>query len=126
VLLVVRKILVCNLLLLVLVGCTPTINTIPTAKSILTEHSQADILQYNHLIYINTTSLESKKQLEYTKCEKIGEIIKTTNSSKNFKDFYATKLESGTEIFSTNNNNIYTIIADINGQQILYTVLIEG
>ncbi|KOP80584.1 hypothetical protein AMS59_04180 [Lysinibacillus sp. FJAT-14745] len=57
---------------------------------------------------------------------KIGEIIKTTNSSEKFKDFYATKLESGTEIFSTNDKNIYTIIADINGQQILYTVLLEG
>lgn len=121
-----KMLLICNLLILVLVGCTPAINTNPTAKYILTEHSQADILQYNNLIYINATSLESKKQLEYTKCEKIGEIIKTTNSSKNFKDFYATKLESGTEIFSTNDNNIYTIIADINGQQILYTALLEG
>ncbi len=121
-----RKILICNLLILVLVGCTPAINTTPTAKSILTEHTQADILQYNNLIYINTTSLESMKQLEYTKCEIIGEIIKTTNSSKNFNDFYATKLESGTKIFSTNDNNIDTIIADLNGQYILYTVLLEG
>ncbi|MDM5247414.1 MULTISPECIES: hypothetical protein [unclassified Lysinibacillus] len=121
-----KKILICNLLILVLVGCSPTINTNPTANSILKEHSQADILQYNNLIYINATSLESMKQLEYTKSEKIGKIIKTTNSSKNFKDFYATKLESGTEIFSTNDHNIYTIIAESNGQQILYTALLEG
>ncbi|MFJ8519723.1 hypothetical protein [Lysinibacillus xylanilyticus] len=121
-----RKILICNLLIFVLVGCTPAINTNPTANSILKEHSQADILQYNNLIYINATSLESMNQLEYIKCEKIGEIIKTTDSSKNFKDYYATKLESGTEIFSTNDNNIYTIIADINGQQVLYMALLEG
>ncbi|MGE7946561.1 hypothetical protein [Lysinibacillus sp. NPDC093688] len=121
-----RKMLICNLLILLLVGCTPAINTNPTAKSILKEHSQVDILQYNNLIYINATSLESMQQFEYTKCEKIGEIIKTTNSSKNFKDFYATKLESGTKIFSTNENNTYTIIAEINGQHILYTVLLEG
>jgi hypothetical protein len=118
--------LICNLLIFVLVGCTPAINTNPTANYILKEHSQADILQYNNLIYINATSLESMNQLEYIKCEKIGEIIKTTNSSKDFKDYYATKLESGTEIFSTNDNNIYTIIADINGQQVLYMALLEG
>jgi len=121
-----RNMLICNLLILLLVGCTPAINTNPTAKSILKEHSQADILQYNNLIYINATSLGSMQQFEYTKCEKIGEIIKTTNSSKNFKDFYATKLESGTKIFSTNDNNTYTIIAEINGQHIIYTVLLEG
>ncbi|MFB7156940.1 hypothetical protein [Lysinibacillus sp. NPDC056232] len=78
------------------------------------------------MIYINATSLGSMKQLEYTKCEKIGEIIKTTNSSKNFKDFYATKLVSGTKIFSTNDDNTDTIIAELNGQHILYTVLLEG
>ncbi len=121
-----RKILICNLLIFILVGCTPAINTNPTAKSILKEHSQADILQYNNLIYINATSLESIKEIEYIKCKKIGEIIKTTNSSKNFQDFYATQLESGTEIYSTNDNNIYTIIADTNGQQILYMALLEG
>ncbi|KOS61816.1 hypothetical protein FJQ98_08845 [Lysinibacillus agricola] len=121
-----RKILICNLLILVLVGCAPAINTNPTATSILKEHSQVDILQYNNLIYINATSLESIKKLEFTKSEKIGEVVKTTNSSKKFKDFYATKLESGTEIFSTNDNNTYTIIAESNGQQILYTVLLEG
>jgi len=121
-----RKILICILLILVFVGYTPAIITNPTAKSILTEHSQADILQYNNLIYINTTSLGSMKHLDYTKCEKIGEIIKSTNSSKNFKDFYATKLVSGTKIFSTNNNNTDTIIAEFNGQHILYTVLLEG
>lgn len=121
-----RKTLICNLLIFILVGCTPAINTNPTAKSILKEHSQADILQYNNLIYINATSLESIKEIEYIKCKKIGEIIKTTNSSKNFQDFYATQLESGTEIYSTNDNNIYTIIADTNGQQILYMALLEG
>ncbi|MCL1694228.1 hypothetical protein [Lysinibacillus sp. BPa_S21] len=121
-----RKTLICNLLIFILVGCTPAINTNPTAKSILKEHSQADILQYNNLIYINATSLESMKEIEYIKCKKIGEIIKTTNSSKNFQDFYATQLESGTEIYSTNDNNIYTIIADTNGQQILYMALLEG
>ncbi|MCL1699061.1 hypothetical protein [Lysinibacillus sp. Bpr_S20] len=121
-----KTVLICNLLIFILVGCTPAINTNPTAKSILKEHSQADILQYNNLIYINATSLESMKEIEYIKCKKIGEIIKTTNSSKNFQDFYATQLESGTEIYSTNDNNIYTIIADTNGQQILYMALLEG
>lgn len=126
VLLVMRKLLICNLLFLVLVGCAPAINTNPTAKSILNEHSQADILQYNQLIYINATNLEWIKKVEYNKSEKIGEIVKTTNSPKNFKDFYATKLKSGTEIFSTNDHDIHTIIVELDGQQLLYTVLLEG
>lgn len=62
----------------------------------------------------------------FAKDEKIGEIMKTTTSSKNFKDFYATQLPIGTKIYSTNNNNTYTIIAELNGKEILYTVLLEG
>jgi hypothetical protein len=122
-----KKILIFNLIfLLILSGCSSATNINPTAQSILKENSQADILQYNNLIYINATNLKSIKKSNFKKGEKIGEIIKNTTSSKNFKDFYATKLAIGTEIFSTNNKDTQTLIAELNGKQILYTVLLEG
>ncbi|MFO1445121.1 hypothetical protein KDN24_18355 [Bacillus sp. Bva_UNVM-123] len=122
-----KKILIYNLLLLfILVGCSSAIHTNPTARSILKEDSRADILQYNQLIYINATNLKIDGKAEFTKDEKLGEIMKTTTSSKNFKDFFATQLPIGTEIYSTNDNNTYTIIAKVNGKEILYTVLLEG
>ncbi|WP_107841002.1 hypothetical protein [Metasolibacillus meyeri] len=119
-----KKNLVCNLfLLLLLVGCSSAIPMNPTAKSILKENPTADIIQYENLIYINAMNLEGIENLEFTKEEKIGEVKKTTTVSTGFKDFYATKLAVGTDIFSTNTQ---IIIAELNGKQIPYIVLLEG
>ncbi|GIN87943.1 hypothetical protein J6TS2_43290 [Heyndrickxia sporothermodurans] len=123
-----KKRFLCHLiLLLVIAGCSATPMN-PTAKSILKENPHADILRYNNLIYINATNIESVKKSNYTKGDKIGEIKKTTTSSINFKNFYATKLATGTEIFSTGDKDkdTYTIITEVNGKQILYRVLLEG
>lgn len=122
-----QKILVYSLLfLLILTGCSSAIPGNPTAKTILKEDPEADIFQYNQLIYINATDKVSVKNDNFIKEEKIGEIKKMTTSSAFFKDFYATKLPVGTEIFATNDHDTYTIIVEIDGEQILYTALVEG
>lgn len=122
-----KKILIYNLILLIILeGCSSVIPANPTAKSILKENSQADILQYKNLIYINVTNLELVKKSKFTKGDMIGKVKKNTKVSKDFKDFYATKLAIGTELFSTKDNNTQFIIAKLNGKQILYKVLLEG
>ncbi|MGE8204882.1 hypothetical protein ACQKP0_09990 [Heyndrickxia sp. NPDC080065] len=78
------------------------------------------------MIYSNASNLEWVEKSNYIKGKKIGKIIKTTTSSRNFKDFYATKFAVGTEIFSTNDKNTYTLIVEVNGKQIIYIALIEG
>ena len=111
--------------LLVLTGCTSAIPDNPTAKSILKENPQVDILQYNQLIYTNVTKPEFIQD-NFIKSDKLGEIKKMTSSSLFFKDFYATKLPIGTEIFATNEHNTYSIIVELDDEQRIYKVLIEG
>jgi len=122
-----QKILVYSFLfVLVLTGCSSVIPGNPTSKSILKEDPQADILQIDQLIYIKASDQESLKKGDFIKEDKIGEIKKTTASTLFFKDFYATKLPVGSEIFATNDHDTYTIIIEIDGQQILYKALVEG
>ncbi|MDM5229930.1 hypothetical protein [Lysinibacillus pakistanensis] len=120
------KLLISNLMfLLVLAGCSSAIPDNPTAKSILKENPQVDILQYNQLIYTKVTEPELIKD-NFIKSDKLGEIKKTTTSSLFFKDFYATKLPIGTEIFATDDQNTYTLIIELDGDQRIYKALIEG
>ncbi|KOP72718.1 hypothetical protein AMS59_17595 [Lysinibacillus sp. FJAT-14745] len=122
-----QKILVYSFLfLLVLTGCSSVIPDNPTAKTILKEDAQADILQFDHLIYIKAADQESLIKNNFIRGDKIGVIKKTTTSTLFFKDFYATKLPIGSEIFATNNHDTYTIIVEIDGKQILYKALLEG
>ncbi|MFB7156257.1 hypothetical protein [Lysinibacillus sp. NPDC056232] len=122
-----QKILVYSFLfLLVLTGCSSVIPGNPTAKTILKENAQADILQIDELIYIKAADQESLKKDAFIKEDKIGEIKKTTTSTLFFKDFCATKLPVGSEIFATNDHDTYTIIVEIEGKQLLYTALVEG
>lgn len=102
-----QKILVYSFLfLLVLAGCSTAIPGNPTSKTILKENSQAaDILQMEQLIYIKASNQESLKKGDFIKEDKIGEIKKTTTSTLFFKDFYATKLPAGFEIFATNDHD---------------------
>ncbi|MGE8001143.1 hypothetical protein ACQKOF_21255 [Lysinibacillus sp. NPDC093190] len=114
------------LFLLVLTGCSSVIPDNPTAKTILKEDAQADILQIDQLIYIKAADQESLIKNIFIKGDKIGEIKKTTTSTLFFKDFCATKLPVGSEIFTTNDQDTYTIIVEIDGKQILYKALVEG
>jgi hypothetical protein len=122
-----QKILVYSFLfILVLTGCSSVVPGNPTSKTILKEDPQADILQINQLIYIKVADQGSLKNGDFIKEDKIGEIKKTTTSTLFFKDFYATKLPVGSEIFATNDHDTYTIIVVIDGKQILYKALVEG
>lgn len=76
-------------------------------------------MQYDGLIYRQVSDLG----IAFTKGEKLGEIKKTTTAWFSFKDFYATQLLVGTELFATNTQYI---IAEVDGKQISYIALIEG
>ena len=104
---------------LALAGCSTGSPTNPTAKSVLKDDAQADILQYEGLIYQQVSDLD----ITFTKGEILGEIKKTTTRWLGFKNLYATQLAVGTELFSTNTQYM---IAEVDGKQIPYIALIEG
>ncbi|GLC89119.1 hypothetical protein [Lysinibacillus piscis] len=122
-----KKILIYQLVMLfILVGCSSAVKTNPTARSILADNPQADILQYKDVVYRNVTEEEWLDSSTYIKGEKLGEIAKRTTSTLFFKNCYATKLKAGTSFFATNNNSFSMIIVEIGDKQLLYQALLEG
>ncbi|QOR64866.1 hypothetical protein IM538_13510 [Cytobacillus suaedae] len=102
-----------------------------TAKDVLRQNSDADIIQYNNgNVYSNVTSLEwfQDEKSKYTKEKFVGEIIKQTNSSFLFKDFYSTKLPVGTKVYSTDEDVrlSYILIVEHDGEDLYYMRLLEG
>ena len=116
-------------LFLSLTGCGVPGN--PTAKDILDDYPEADIIKLDDLIYLKTTNPESEPSDGYSKGAKIGEIKKTTTNALLFGNLNASKLPKGTEVFSTDEDYqsgdpVFTILVEIDGELIAYHVLLEG
>lgn len=101
----------------------------PTAKEILSENSDADIIQLDGLIY--SRNMDEDSESGYVIGDKIGEIREQTTKTWWFRDLYASKLPKGTEVFSTEKEYIeedvpIVILIEIDGELIEYHVLVEG
>ncbi|MGE7925002.1 hypothetical protein ACQKND_17735 [Viridibacillus arvi] len=104
-----------------LVGCSTATHN-PTAKELLKEHPDIDILQYQDIIYSKTEMIE----FEAEKGNLLGEIKKRKITGSMFKDFYASKLVKGTKIFAVADDNTFILIAEVDGDLIYYKALLEG
>lgn len=98
----------------------------PTAKDILEDYNDADIFQYNGLIYSNASDLKWVQEKKPQKGELIGEITRTTNKSRQFKDGVASKLPAGAKIYKTKADGIYRLLVEYEQKQVVYIALIEG
>jgi hypothetical protein len=108
-------------------GCSPAATDNPTAKEILDDNSDADIIKLDDLIYSRSSNIEN----DYSKGEKIGEIKKKTTNTLWFGNLYASKLPKGIEVFSTNEeyksgDAPFVILVEIDGELLDYHALIEG
>ncbi|WP_226682902.1 hypothetical protein [Sutcliffiella horikoshii] len=114
---------------MLLTACKATSVDNPTANEILSENSDADIIQLEGLIY--SRYMDENSESDYVKGDKIGEILEQTTNTWWFRDLYASKLPKGTEIFSTEKGYIeedlpIVILVEIDGELIEYHVLVEG
>ncbi|MFE6167750.1 hypothetical protein ACFVP8_07670 [Viridibacillus arvi] len=105
----------------VLVGCSTSTHN-PTAKELLKEHPDIDILQYQDIIYSKTETIE----FEAGKGNLLGEIKKRKTTGSMFKDFYASNLVKGTKIFAVGDDDTFMLIAEVDGELIYYKALLEG
>ncbi|UYZ23939.1 hypothetical protein [Mesobacillus jeotgali] len=124
------KIMVLTLLILILflAGCSADGGRV-TARDVLKQNDNADILKYDGFIYSNVTNLEwfEKEKERIQKGEEIGKIKKVTTSSLFFTNFSATKLPKGTVLYDTNDGNKGTIYVETeNGEAMYYIQLLEG
>ncbi|WP_188456690.1 hypothetical protein [Virgibacillus oceani] len=122
--------------LIILAGCTetstnkseelPKSTVNPTAADVLNENSNADIFQFNNLVYAKGSRLAWMQGEDYQKAEQIGVITKKTSNSSEFGNGTATKLPAGTKIFNTTKEHRKVLIAENDGEKDFYIALIEG
>lgn len=103
-----------------------------TAKDVLKQNSDADILMYKGRIYSNMTEVEwfEQRNEEYIKHNLIGEIEKQSTNSFIFNDMTATKLPVGTNVHSSREVNSDKdsgiLIVEFEGEYLYYIQLLEG
>ena len=121
-----RNITISLILLFFLTGCSQSVGN-PTASDILKENEDADIFQWNDgLVYLNASNIERVQELELTKGKELGEITRQTSYKWLFKDGAATQLPVGTKIYKSNDDNTYNLIIELEEEEIVYEVLLEG
>ena len=103
-----------------------------TARDVLKQNSDADILMYKGRIYSNMTEVEwfKQKKEKYIKHNLIGEIDKQSTNSIGFNDMTATKLPVGTKVHSSrevdNDDELGILIVEFEGEYLYYVQLLEG
>lgn len=101
---------------------TVTIDSID-AEEILKLDSNADIFQYDGVIY--KTNIDWVEELSLTKDVQIGEIKIKNDANTNFKDEMSNKLPVGAKIFSAKERGDILIV-ESEGEIKKYLVIVEG
>ncbi|MCM3233552.1 MULTISPECIES: hypothetical protein [unclassified Mesobacillus] len=126
---IIKKYLIWLLIFIVLLtGCNADGGRV-TARDVLKQNENADILKYDGFIYSNVTEHEwfEENKDRQQKGKKIGEIKKVTTSSLFFTNLSATKLPKGTVLFDTNDGETGIIFVETdNGDGLYYMQLLEG
>ncbi len=95
----------------------------PDANEILELQPDADIFQWESLIYM--TDIDWVEELELTKDMQIGEVANNTVNPNDFTNGTANKLPVGAIIFSVKENGGFLIV-EHNQKQKKYMSLVEG
>ena len=129
---VIKKVLVLIIVtivqLILLTSCSADGGKV-TARDVLKNNQDADVLKYNGFMYNNVTDLEwfEKKKIDFKKGKEIGEIKKVTSSVLFFTNFSATKLEKGTVLYAVDDGYTGIIIVETENDEVLYYMqLVEG
>ncbi|MGB3102993.1 MAG: hypothetical protein WBB56_13875 [Psychrobacillus psychrotolerans] len=101
---------------------TVTIDSID-AEEILKLDSNADIFQYDGVIY--KTNIDWVEELSLTKGVQIGEIKTKNDANTNLKDEMSNKLPVGAKIFSAKERGDILIV-ESEGEIKKYLVIVEG
>ena len=119
--------------LLFVVGCSNSSNTgkievhtteNPDAKEILTLDPEADIFQFDGVIY--QSGIDWVEELTLTKDEQVGEIKTRNAADTNFENEMSNKLPVGAKIFSTIEKEGPILLVESEGELLKYLALVEG
>lgn len=117
------------LALFTIIGCSDggettkvTIDSID-AEEVLTLDPDADIFQYDGVIY--QTDIDWVEELSLTKDVQIGEIKTRNDANTDFKDEMSNKLPVGTKIFLAKGRGDILIV-ESEGEILKYLAIVEG
>src|SRR5699024_7007466 len=96
----------------------------PNAEEILTLDPDANIFQYDGVIY--KTGIDWVEDLSLTKDQRLGEIKTVNDTDMDFEDWMANKLPVGSEIFSTEERGTEILIVESEGESFKYLASVEG
>lgn len=99
----------------------------PDANEILTSDPEADIFQFNGVIY--KTGIGWVEELTLTKDEQVGEIKTRNDTDKNFADEMSNKLPVGSKIYSAKEAGEVggsILLVELEGKLVKYYGLVEG
>nr|WP_269135819.1 hypothetical protein [Sporosarcina cyprini] len=96
----------------------------PNAKEILTLDQEADIFQFEGIIY--KTGIDWVEELTLTKDAQVGEILSRNDTGTNFADGMSNKLPVGTKIYSTKEKEVPILLVEFEGEILKYYALVEG
>lgn len=95
----------------------------PDAEEVLTLEPDADIFQYDHIIY--QTHIDWVDELLVTKGEQIGEIETKNELDTNFENKMANKLPAGAKIYQTK-ERADILIVETADETLKYLAIVEG
>lgn len=116
-------ILIGIIILLFKVIHTSTINN-AKPEALYKKDNSVDLLVYRDTAYINASGIDWMNELQLTSSNQLG-TIKRTNIKKRFKNFDATKLEVGTDIYSTKERDDIVLVK-IGDNYVPYYRIVEG
>lgn len=93
------------------------------AKEVLTLDPNANIFQYDGVIY--KTNIDWVEELPLTKDVQIGKIKTKNDTNTDFKDEMSNKLPVGTKIFSAKERGDILIV-EFEGEALKYLAIVEG
>ena len=97
----------------------------PTAEEMLESNPQADLLQYQGIVYVNAKGIDWVQEEGLEIGERVGEIKRQSNELP-YADLTATKLPEGTELFMPEKKGGDILIAVRDGEKIPYLGMREG
>lgn len=99
----------------------------PNAEEVLTLDPQADIFQFNGVIY--QTGIDWVEELDLTVAEQVGEIKTKNDTDANFEDGMSNHLHIGVKIFSVKEKDDIAgpvLLVESKGDFYKYYGLVEG
>lgn len=96
----------------------------PDAKEILTLDPEADIFQFEGVVY--KTGIDWVEELTLTKDKQVGEIKTRNDIDTNFEDEMSNKLPVGAKIFSTLEKEGPILLVESEGKILKYYAIVEG